>query len=289
MTATILQHRPGTESVVLYRPCSPLARILFSLLFVGAIGGFAGMALFMTRTVRVDGSHGDSMLVITKTYPLFGARRELHDLASIQGTGLRSRVAKNGAVVYAVTLRTAGGEETITANYAAWGRQGQRRALDAFLAHPDAPPLHLLYDRGNPWGALFCIIPAIWLWVLWTLWQEATVRFEWWRNAVVLERRRWPLAPWSRALQLGELTGARVDERGVGRRKTFRVVLLLGSGEALPLLTFWASGGPQAGAAAAGINAALARPDSREGQGTGSISTSFRPVADAPPGRFPGR
>jgi hypothetical protein len=117
----------------------------------------------------------------------------------------------------------------------------QQRALAAFLAHPEAPPLHLAYDRGHPYGLLLGAFGLVFAWVLWTIWQQATLRFEWWRRAVVLERRRWPLPLWTRAFQLSEVAGAGVEARS-GRRPTYRLLLNLRSGEDVPLLNVRGSG-----------------------------------------------
>jgi hypothetical protein len=254
------RHGERLETVVRYRPYAWPARILFTLLFAGFGLGFIGAAFFFARQVTVDCSHDTATCTITKTYPLLGARREWHDLASVRGTGLWSRRTKNGGMLYAVTLRTDAGEDSISASYAAfYARQGQKRALDAFLADADAPPLHILYDRGSPVGFVMCAFSLVMLWTLWTTWQVATVRFEWWRGAVVLERRRWPLALWSRAFQLAEVTGARVEERGMRRRNTYRVLLALGSGATVPLLTVPGSGYGMHSEVAAELNAAIAR------------------------------
>jgi hypothetical protein len=248
------------ETVVRFRPYAIYVQILFTLVFAASVLGFTVAAFFGARDVTIDASHGTSLLVVTRTYPLFGARRDSYGLAAIQGTGLRSRVTKNGVLTYGVMLR-AGGEESISFAYAARGRQAQKQAIDAFLADPGAPPLHIPYDRGNPWAFLLCGFSLIMLWTLWTMWQSATVRFEWWRRAVVLERRRWPLPLWTRAFQVEELTGARVDERGPRRRRTYRVVLILRTGEGVPLLTGWGGGGigPNQDAADR-ISAAIAKP-----------------------------
>lgn len=224
------------ETLVLFTPFPPAQRLFFTLFFLAMIVGFTFLAGLATRDVTLDASHGTGQLVITRTYPLLGPRRDFLSLASVLGTGLRSRVAKGGGLTYALTLRTAEGEDTFSSTYARDGRQARKRDLDAFLADPEAPPLHLLYDQGSPWGFLVLIAPAAWLWVLWTLWQEATVRFEWWRGALVLERRRWPLRLWTRAFRLGEVAGAEVVEKQARRRPTYRVVLTLATGEEVPLL-----------------------------------------------------
>jgi hypothetical protein len=248
------------ETVVHYRPYSLITRILFTALFAALSLGFLAGAFFASRDVTIDCSHQTSLCVVTRAYPLLGARRESIDLASINGTRMRGRTTKNGSLTYAVFLSTTGGDRAISFQYAPRGRQGQKRALDAFLANPDAPPLHLLYDQGNPLGFLFCLAPLIWLWVLWTLWQQARVRFEWWRRAVVLERFRWPLPLWSRAFQVEEIAGAQVDRRGYPGRRTYRVDLLLGSGESVPLLTIRAGFAGPSEAAAAEISAAVLNP-----------------------------
>jgi len=245
------------ETVVRYRPCALPARILFTLLFTAIGAAFIVGSFFAARRVAIDCSHQTSLCVVTRTYPLLGPRRRSIDLAGIRGTGLRSRRGKNGVISYALLLDTGAGPEPVSFQYAPRGRQAQKAALDAFLADPGAPPLHLDYDQGNPWAFLICLAPAIWVWVLWTLWQEATVRFEWWRGAVVLERRRWPLPLWTRAFRADEVAGASVDERGSRGRRTFRVELALRSGESVPLLTARGSGPGLHEAAVAAINAAL--------------------------------
>jgi hypothetical protein len=83
------------------------------------------------------------------------------------------------------------------------------------------------------------------------------VRFEWWRRAVVVERRRWPLPLWTRSFQVEEVSGARVDLRGWTRRKTYRVVLTLRSGETVPVLDGWSNGTRLPDAAAEAISMAL--------------------------------
>jgi len=254
----LTRHGERRETVVRYRPYGRWSRILFTLLFCAAAAGGVWSAFFTARTVTVDGDRGTSMLTITKVYPLLGTRRESHDLASILGTGQRSHRAKNGGIASAVTLRTAAGEEVVTARYATYGRTEQKQALDAFLADPGARELHLPYDQGSPLGFIMAIFSGVMVWLVWTLWQEASVRFEWWRDAVVLERRRWPAALWSRAFQAGEITGARVQMRGSSRKATYRVLLTLGSGEEVPLLTIGGSGPGLAEAAADELRAALA-------------------------------
>jgi hypothetical protein len=249
------------ETLVPFQPYSFAVCVLFTLVFLAAAAGFLVFPFFGARDVTIDASHETSQLVVTKTYPLFGQRRDIYDLASIRGTSLRSRRAKNGSLTYALFLRTDLGEQSISFAYSPGWRQVQQRNVDAFLANPEAPPLHLSYDRGSPLIFLASIASVIFLWVLWTVWQSATVRFEWWRDAVVLERRRWPLPLWTRAFQLGELTGACVSERGYRSRKTYRVDLTLGSGETVPLLTTWGSSPGPTGAAAAAINAALERKE----------------------------
>jgi len=245
------------ETVVRYRPCALPSRILFTLLLSTLGAGFIVFAFFAARQVAVDCSRQTGLCVVTRTYPLFGPRRQSFDLAAIGGTSLRARRGKNGVLSYAVLLDTGAGPESISFQYAARGRQAQKRTLDAFLADPDAPPLHLDYDPGSPWAFLLFLAPAIWFWVLWTLWQDATVRFEWWRGAVVLERRRWPLRRWTRAFRLDEVTGADVDERGYRGRKTYRVELNLRSGESVPLLKVRGSGAGMHEQVAAEINAAI--------------------------------
>jgi len=251
---------PGREETcIIYEPYPWYARVFFTVLFLCAAVGFAVLALLTLRDVTVDCSHATGQCVLTRTYPMAIVRRELIALDAIRGTGLRGRATKNGGRAYAVTLVTAAGEDTLSSTYAPRGRQAQKRALDAFLADPDAPPLHLAYDTGSPFGLLLLFAPLVWLYVLWTLWQQARLRFETWRGAIVLERRRWPLAPWSRAFQRQEVTGAYVDER-IGRRQTtYRVVLTLASGEEVPLLTVGGSGSARHEAFVAGIRTALGR------------------------------
>ena len=254
-------HAPDAETLIRHRPYS--AAILWLLTLVMGCAGLAilGLPFYMARDVAVDASRGSGQLVITRTYPLLGPRREVLPLAGIRAAGLRSRTTKNGPPVFGVTLLTDAGERDIASEYAGTGRQAQQRALAAFLADPEAAPLHLDYDRGSAWGFLLYLTSLVWLWVLWTIWQEATLRFEWWRRAVVLERRRWPLPPWSRALRLDEVAGVRVDERGGAARRQhgYRVVLSLAGGEDLPVLRSWSSDGPRARATAARISEALAR------------------------------
>jgi len=233
----------GLGTLIRYQPNPPLTRVCFSFLFTAAMIGFLCAALFLTRDVDVDCAHGDASFVVTMTYPLLGHRRTFLDLGAIRGTGLRMRRGKNGVLTYAVTLRTAAGEDVFSAAYAPLpGRLAQKRALDAFLRHPEGPPLHLAYDRGNPFGFLVGLFALVMVWVLWTIWQQATLRFEGWRRALVLERRRWPLAPWTRAFQLGEVAGVEVETSWSRRRPTYRLVLNLHSGEEVPLLNVRGSG-----------------------------------------------
>lgn len=100
--------------------------------------------------------------------------------------------------------------------------------------------------------------PVLWLWAVWTLWQEAAVRFEWWRGAIVLERRRWPLPLWPRAFRQGEVTGARVDEKVYRRRTTYRVLLTQASGEEVRLLAVGGATRKRHEVAAAALQAVLA-------------------------------
>ncbi len=229
----------NAERVYRFRPYGLALRLFYTALFSGAALAMVFAAFFVAREVTLDCSRDTGTCVITRTYPLFGSRRESHPLAAIEGTGLRQRTAKNGALNYAVTLRTARGEIGLSAVYAGAGRMRQKRELDAFLAHPEAPSLHLAYDRGSPYGFLLCLFSLFLLLNLWSMWQEATVRFQDWRRAVVLERRRWPLPLWSRALPAGQLTGTRIATRGMRRRRTYRVLLLLATGEEVPLLKGW--------------------------------------------------
>ena len=233
----------GMETSVRYRTSGPVVRVTATIFIGAATIAFIWMAFFMARQVVVDCNRDLGTCVITRTYPLFGAQRSYLALADLRGTGLRSRRTKNGAMTYAVTLRTQTGEEVVSASYAIRGRMAQKRALDAFLANPEAPPLHLVYDEGSPFGLLLGLFALVNLWVLWTTWQEATVRFERWRQAVVLERRRWPLPLWTRAFPAREVTGARVQDRGWrGRNSKLRMVLTLDSGEEVPLLGPWGGG-----------------------------------------------
>jgi len=188
---------------------------------------------------------------------LLGPRRETVSLEALLGTGLRSRVTKNHLLVYGVTLTTVAGEEDVSFNYVASGREAQKQTLDAFLADPGAPPLRLPYDRGAPWALLLFLVPLSWAWLLWTMWQRATVRFEPWRSAIILERRRWPLQLWTRAFHAGEVTGARADARTSRGRYSYRVVLTLASGEEVPLLNVWGNGGAIHQEVANRINEAL--------------------------------
>jgi hypothetical protein len=258
----VLDSGPGParpETLVRYRPYGPVARILFTIMFAALAAGFLVFAFYVSSDVSVDASHQTGVCVVTRTFPLLGPRRESYPLAAILGTRMHSRVTKNGVIAYAVSLSTADGDRNISWQSAPRGRQAQKRALDAFLADPGAPPLHLGYDQGSPVAFLLGLVPLVWLWVLWTLWQQATVRFEWWRRAVVLERRRWPLPLWTRAFQTGEIAGTQVDQRGYRGRRSYRIALTLGSGEAVPLLGVWSGSAAAPQAAAAELEAALRR------------------------------
>ena len=234
--------REGMETCIRFRPSGVANRMFATLFFSACALGFIGLAFFLARDVTVDLSHDTGLCVLTYQYPALGHRRTIIPLKAIHGTGLIISTAKGGRLVYTVTLLTTHGVEKISALTAAQGRQAQKRAIDAFLAQPDAPPLHLLYDQGSGIGLLVAAMALFMAFVLWSLWQEATVRFEWWRRAVVLERRRWPLALWTRAFQLEELAGVRINERSYRRRISYQAVLTLRSGEDVPLLGIWGSG-----------------------------------------------
>ena len=72
-----------------------------------------GLPFYMARDVAVDASRGSGQLVITRTYPLLGPRREVLPRAGIRAAGLRSRTTKNGPPVFGVTLLTDAGERDI--------------------------------------------------------------------------------------------------------------------------------------------------------------------------------
>jgi hypothetical protein len=242
--ATRLPARPcppgAQDRVCRFRPYGPALRLAYTVLFAGMALALVVAAFFVAREVAVDGSRDSGSCVITRTYPLFGAFRERLPLAAIQGTRLRARTLKNGVQAYAVHLRTAQGETALSMSYEPAGRQRQQQELDAFLGNPGARSLHLVYDRGNPYGFLLCLASLALLLILWPVWQEATVRVQDWRGAVVLERRRWPLPPWTRTLPRNQVTGTRIATRGNRRRPTYRVHLVLATGEEVPLLQGWA-------------------------------------------------
>ena len=244
---------------VVHTPYSLTIRILLTLLFAATTAGFTALVLYSMRDVTLEADHATAQLAIVRTYPVLGPRRETLALGAIQGTGLRSRLARNRGLVYGVTLITAAGEEDVSFNYEPTGREAQKQALDAFLADPGAPPLGLPHDRGGPWALLLFLVPLSWAWLLWTMWQQATVRFEPWRSAIVLERRQWPLRLWTRAFHAGEVTGARADARTSRGRYSYRVVLTLASGEEVPLLTVWGNGGAIHQDVANRINEALGK------------------------------
>ena len=97
------------ETVVRYRPCALPSRILFTLLLSTLGAGFIVFAFFAARQVAVDCSRQTGLCVVTRTYPLFGPRRQSFDLAAIGGTSLRARRGKNGVLSYAVLLDTGAG------------------------------------------------------------------------------------------------------------------------------------------------------------------------------------
>ena len=228
------------ERVYRVRPYGLALRLFYTVLFTGAAVGVAITAFFVAREVALDCSRAAGTCVITRTYPLFGARRERFPLAAIQGTRLRQRATKNGALAYAVLLRTAQGDLEMSANYATTGRLAQKRDLDAFLGDPETPALHLTYDQGSPFGLVLGLFSLVMLVPVWSLWQEARVHCQDWRQTVVLERRRWPLPVWSRSLPRDQVAGNRIATRGVSSRRTFQLRLVLTTGEEVPLLQGWA-------------------------------------------------
>jgi hypothetical protein len=139
---------------------TPLRKRIFlsGVLLLGA-AACAALAVLTTRRVKVEASHAAAVLVVKRTWPIVGDRSESWPLAGIRGTGLLSRVDGRGRSASAVTLLTDRGEVPISATFEAQGRELQKRAIDGFLADPAAPPLGLVYDRGNP--AAFLALPAL--------------------------------------------------------------------------------------------------------------------------------
>jgi hypothetical protein len=249
----------GNDEAFLFHPWSLPMRIVISVLFIALMAGVAFTAAIGARDVDLDADHGAGMLVITRTDPLRGTSRESIPLAAVRGTVLAARRAKNGRRVYGVELELDTGEDLEISSVRQFqGRQGQKRAIDAFLADPGAPPLHLRYDQGHPaMLALLGIIPLLLL-VIRGFWLGARVRLERWRGQLWLERSRWPLARWSRSFSAGEIRQARVDDkRGSKGGRVYRVILVLASGEEVPLLKVWGNAVRPHREAAEWINARL--------------------------------
>lgn len=142
-------------------------------LLVAGLAGCTALATLTTRRVKVEASHAARMLKVLQTWPVVGDLSETYSLDSIHGTGLLSRADARGRIASAVTLKTEQGEIPLSTTFEAAGRDVQKRALDGFLADPSAPPLGLVYDKGNP--AAFLALPAVVVLLL-------VVRFLWTRE-----------------------------------------------------------------------------------------------------------
>ena len=140
---------PGPEPGTVFRTWSGPVRAWMTLLDLAMAVLLTFLTLVAAGTVVLDASHATWECVITRSYPLLGEHKETHPLAAVQGTTLLRRFSR-GRTSFAVALRLAQGDVTLSSQYARTGRDQRKRPIDAFLADPGAPPLHLVYDPGNP-------------------------------------------------------------------------------------------------------------------------------------------
>jgi hypothetical protein len=229
--------QPPAPVVVVYRPQPVWAAVMISAMMLGMLGFMMVMAAEFVRTVTLDLSRSDDACTITRSYPLFGDSVERYPLSSIRGTRLVVSTGKHGSRSYEVQLTTAGDPVRLSLRTSPLSeRDPQKRQIDAFLAG-SAPRLHLVYDEASwtgAWTLLFSLLP---LFFLRFMWQRARITIDPAGRVLRVERPRWPLRAATESFPLGEVTTADVREtRGSRGGRVYRVVLVLTSGQDVPLL-----------------------------------------------------
>jgi hypothetical protein len=211
----------------------------------------------MAQDVAIDASRTADTWAITRTYPLLGSRRIVYPLASVRGARLETRHGKGGPQ-YDVVLDLAGVDLSLSRRHGGRARINQQRIMETFLENPAVTSLHLAYDQGTPCAILFLIPLAVIAFAFRSLWQAVRIRPD--REGLVVSRNRWPLPAWTVYCPRDQVRDVRVDERRGRNQMLYRIVLVLASGEDLPLLPAWGDGERRHDAFARRLRALLLDP-----------------------------
>jgi hypothetical protein len=222
------------------------------------------------RSVVVDGSRTTGVLRITREWMGVPVGRETLPLATIRGSRLVEGHGRRAAF-YRVVLDTDRGARDLSTVASGEDRINQREALETFLKDPDAPAFRLVYDPPAYETALFLFFLFLPLAALQFLWQGVSIRLEAWRDTVTVERTRWPLRPVIQSLPRHEVVRAQVEvqpNRSSRQDPMYRILLVLASGQEVPLFKGWVAARRTLESAAREINAALGQPSSTGGWST---------------------
>jgi hypothetical protein len=143
-----------------------------------------------------------------------------------------------GDKVREVTLQTVQGDLDITA-YREEDRIEEKAALDAFLSHKDAPPIHIVCNTSTLlWPVPVVLYAALLVFVRWVL-RRNSVTFRWIEGKLIVARSGWGRRPSLETVPIAEVVGVRVQEDPVPYRRRSRVALQMRSGAAIALTPFY--------------------------------------------------
>jgi hypothetical protein len=205
-----------------------LAAVAKTLVFIPLAALFLWMSIKAAQ-VTVDCSHAEGRCVVTHRLlglPWTHGRFPLYSVVGLRLVAVRSKAGN----LYGLEVETRDGTIPLSWHDDLRGvRVQQQQAVESFLGHESAPPLHMLYDAGDP------LQQAVWLLMALvfavgglTFLGASSLILDWSAGRLVVEKTLWP---WSRrrrrSFDLAHVARVRVEEREADQPKRRHHLLVL--------------------------------------------------------------
>lgn len=218
---------------------SPLGVSLVVFMLVVIELGCSVTAFTAASTVAFDCARATGRCTLTTTDPLGGRSAEDVPLASIASTSIVSIHGKNGTR-YAIALDMRGGEpRKLSSRYGDLDvRKAQKQPIDAFLADPRQPALHVDYDASDPSVFGFILQGVVLVLLVYVLGVHARLRFDAPAGTLHVAQKLWFFTTSARTFPLGDLRAFEVDTSlGPKGGTVYQAVMVLADGRRLAPLT----------------------------------------------------
>jgi hypothetical protein len=212
-------------------------------IFTG-VGSTVGVAVGGETVLRCDRTSPPAQCQLS-SFNLLGHRRDqAFDIASLQGAEVQTSYNSDGDTTYRVVILTGQGPIPFTESYSSGLANYRQQAseINQFVQMPTTPSLHL--HQSNAWFGLIFLIGfgGVGLAIVLFGGKVMTCDFDKSMGQLTLTQRGL-LGAKTIQHPLHHLSGLRLEQsRGSKGGYTYRLALLLKSGETLPLTSYYDSG-----------------------------------------------